>query len=203
MNKFFKFFVALFVMSTLCFSFVSCGDDNDEPKTDEENYTLLCTAMIPHGLLKVGMVDFFALNPETGKESGFNLPDNYGNDWENSSFAAANDYLKKISFGNDPSKFFIRYIVVKGKSGQKYSMTATFKPFEKEKIAAMENQQESIECGTIILYPIALTPKGSFTAFDMSSSSSHQTITIASLVENYDHWKERWSKSTSISGTIK
>ena len=67
-------------MSTLCFSFVSCGDDNDEPKADEENYTLLCTAMIPHGLLKVGTVDFFALNPETGKESGFNLPDNYGND---------------------------------------------------------------------------------------------------------------------------
>ena len=74
MNKFFKFFVALFVMSTLCFSFVSCGDDNDEPKTDEENYTLLCTAMIPHGLLKVGTVDFLPSTPKQEKNQDLISP---------------------------------------------------------------------------------------------------------------------------------
>ena len=61
-------------MSTLCFSFVSCGDDNDEPKTDEENYTLLCTAMIPHGLLKVGTVDFFCPQPRNRKRIRIQSP---------------------------------------------------------------------------------------------------------------------------------
>lgn len=202
MNKFLKFFVALFAISTLCFSFVSCGNDDDEPKQDGESYILYYTAMIPQGLLKIGTVEFYAYNPETGKEEGFTLPDNYGNDWENSGFSGVNSYLKKVSFTTDPAEFFVRYIAAKGKSGQDYSMTATFKMFDKEKIAAMENQQESIKCGTIILYPIALSSKGAYTVFDMNISSTHNSLTIASVVEHYDYWKERWSKPVSKSGKI-
>ena len=175
MNKFFRFFVAFFAISTLCFSFVSCGDDDNDGPNDEgtENYTLYYSAMIPSGLLKIGTVDFTATNPETGKEEGFTLPDNYGNDYEASSFSPINEY-----------------------------MTATFKIFDKEKIAALENQDEVIQCGSIALNPIGMTSKGVFKSFDLNNTTSLQSLTIASLVENYDRFKDRWNKTVSKSGKI-
>ena len=204
MNKFFRFFVAFFAISTLCFSFVSCGDDDNDGPNDEgtENYTLYYSEMIPSGLLKIGTVDFTATNPETGKEEGFTLPDNYGNDYEASSFSPINEYLNKVSFGTDLSKYYVRYILAKGKTGQNYSMTATFKIFDKEKIAALENQDEVIQCGSIALNPIGMTSKGVFKSFDLNNTTSLQSLTIASLVENYDRFKDRWNKTVSKSGKI-
>ena len=158
--------------------------------------------MIPSGLLKIGTVDFTATNPETGKEEGFTLPDNYGNDYEASSFSPINEYLNKVSFGTDLSKYYVRYILAKGKTGQNYSMTATFKIFDKEKIAALENQDEVIQCGSIALNPIGMTSKGVFKSFDLNNTTSLQSLTIASLVENYDRFKDRWNKTVSKSGKI-
>ena len=110
--------------------------------------------------------------------------------------------MNKVSFVTDLSKYYVRYILAKGKTGQNYSMTATFKIFDKEKIAALENQDEVIQCGSIALNPIGMTSKGVFKSFDLNNTTSLQSLTIASLVENYDRFKDRWNKTVSKSGKI-
>ncbi len=213
MNKFFSLFVAFLVMSTIGFSFVSCGSDGDDGQVggdqagggepQEENYTLYCAAMFPQGLLKIGTVDFVATNPETGKEEGFTMPDSYGNDYNNPAFSQINKYLAMLSVTAKPEQYFVRYIVSQGKKGQSYSMKAVFKLHEKEKIAAMANQNETLNFGTISLYPIVLSmSKGSFTSFDMNSASSSLSTTIAGVVEKYDYFKERYEGEVSKNGVI-
>ena len=215
MNKFFSLFVAFLVMSTIGFSFVSCGSDGDDGQAGddrgdqagepqrEENYTLYCAAMFPQDLLKIGTVYFVATNPETGKEEGFTMPDSYGNDYNDPAFSAVNKYLEMLSVTAKPEQYFVRYIVSRGRKGQSYSMKAAFKLHEKETIAAMANQNETLNFGTISLYPIALSmSKGSFTSFDMNSASSSLSTTIAGVVEKYDYFKEKIEGVVSKKGVI-
>ncbi|MGN0222041.1 MAG: hypothetical protein ACI4BA_07985 [Prevotella sp.] len=195
-------------MSTIGFSFVSCGSDGDDGQADgggtqEENYTLYCAAMFPQGLLKIGTVYFVATNPETGEEEGFTMPDSYGNDYTNSVFSPVNEYLAMLSATAKPERYFVRYIVSQGKKGQSYSMKAAFKLHEKETIATMANQNDTLSFGTISLYPIVLSmSKGSFTSFDMNSASSSLTTTIAGVVEKYDYFKEKIEGVVSKNGVI-
>ena len=213
MNKFFRLFVAFLVMSTIGFSFVSCGSDGDDGQTgggqaggggtQEENYALYYAAMFPQGLLKIGTVYFVATNFETGKEEGFTMPDNYGNDYNNSIFSQVNKYLAMLSPTAKPEQYFVRYIVCKGKKGQSYSMEAAFKLHDKETLAAMANQNDTLNFGTISLYPIVLSvSKGSFTSLDMNSASSSLSTTIAGVVEKYDYFKEKIEGVVSKKGVI-
>lgn len=131
------------------------------------------------------------------------MPDNYGNDYNDSIFSPVNKYLALLSATAKPEKYFVRYIVSKGKKGQSYSMEAAFKLHEKETIAAMANQNDTLNFGTISLYPIVLSvSKGSFTSLDMNSASSSLSTTIAGVVEKYDYFKEKIEGVVSKKGVI-
>lgn len=198
-----KFFLALIALTSLCVSLVSCGkEDTPQDGTTDGTYTIFYTAMVPQGMMQIGTVDFDAVNLETGKTQGFTMPDKYGNDFENSSFSITNNYLSKYSFLQDPSKYYVRYIVCKGKKGQTYSMTASFKIHDKTKLASLDNQEQVLFLGTIVLYPMAMTPENNITIFDMGGTTSSQTMTLGTLVENYDRFKDRWTKPVSKSGII-
>ena len=81
-------------------------------------------------------------------------------------------------------------------------MTASFKIHDKTKLASLDNQEQVLFLGTIVLYPMAMTPENNITIFDMGGTTSSQTMTLGALVENYDRFKDKWSKPVSKSGII-
>lgn len=202
MKYFLKTLCAILVMSMLSAGFVSCGNDDDEPQqpSTKEKCTLLYLAIIPKNDMDFGKVTFSATDPVKDKTYSYTMPDNVGDDWNNSAVANVNESLKKLlSFsGINPESLFLRYIVATDATqGMKCTAKVQFTP---DKALAEQLDAETkykIGAPALLLYAVGQTTGNIYPI------SGHLSLTVLSmsgsaLITNFDKYAERWSKVTEI-----
>lgn len=204
MNKFLKFFVAFFVMATLSFSFVSCGDDEEptpdpEPQPEEEvTYTVYYLAAIARDNFNIATVEFSALDPVSNKTVSYTLPDNGSDDWDNKAYSN----IVSLYAGNiDKNVYMLRCVAVSNvKKGMNYSASATLK-LDKSKIEALD-KNKTITVHDVTVIPHIIDSKGYPYLNNMSFSLTSYEYVVSDLLDNFEQISTLYPPVT-VSGTIK
>ena len=204
MNKFLKLFVAFFVMATLSFSFVSCGDDEEptpdpDPQPEEEvTYTVYYLAAIARDNFNIGTVEFSALDPVSNKTVSYTLPDNGSDDWDNKAYSN----IVSLYAGNiDKNVYMLRCVAVSNvKKGMNYSASATLK-LDKSKIEALD-KNKTITVHDVTVIPHIIDSKGYPYLSSMSFSLSSSEYVVSDLLDNFEQISTLYPP-VIVSGTIK